>query len=214
MSGWQKLWQDPEIAKRWAEAPPLPEVVEMADRFDEEGRKRVLDIGCGIGRHTIYLAARGFEVTATDNAPSAIASCKESLEKAGVKAEVMELDMRNMPFADGHFDGIISSHVIHHERLAVIESVIVSITRKLSNRGYFVWAMPTPDHFECGLGEEIEPGTWAGAEHREGPVPHHFCTEHEIYKLLHEYEILSLRREEHRDDGQLRSHWRLLARKL
>jgi hypothetical protein len=74
--------------------------------------------------------------------------------------------------------------------------------------------MPTPDHFECGLGEEVEPGTWVDEEHREGPVPHHFCTEDEIYKLLHKYEIISLRREEHRDNGQLKSHWRLLARKL
>ena len=132
MTGWQKLWQNPEIAKRWAEAPPLPEVVEMADRLDEEGRRRVLDIGCGVGRHSVYLAARGFEVTATDNAPNAIAACKESLENAGVQAEVMELDMRKMPFPDGRFDGVISSHVIHHERLSVIESVIVAITHRRS----------------------------------------------------------------------------------
>lgn len=214
MTGWQKLWENPEIAKRWSETPPLPEVVEMADRLDEEGRRRVLDIGCGMGRHTIYLALRGFEVVAADNAPNAIAVCKESLEKAGVRAEVIELDMRQMPFPDGHFDGVISSHVIHHERLSVIESVIVAITRTLSHRGYFVWAMPTPDHFECGLGEEIEPGTWVCEQHREGPIPHHFCTEEEVHRLLREYEILSFRKEEHRDDGQLRSHWRLLARKL
>jgi SAM-dependent methyltransferase len=214
MTGWQKLWQDPEIAKRWSETPPLPEVVEMANRLEGEGRKRVLDIGCGVGRHTIYLATRGFEVTATDNAPNAIASCKDILEKAGVKAEVLELDMREMPFPDGHFDGVVSSHVIHHGRVEVIASIIGSITRKLSPRGYFVWAMPTPDHFDCGLGEEIELGTWVSEEHREGPVPHHFCTEEEVYRLLHSYEIISLRKEDHRDDGRLRSHWRLLARKL
>jgi len=214
MTGWQKLWQNPEIVKRWADCPPLPEVVEMADRLDEEGRKRVLDIGCGVGRHTIYLASRGFEVTATDNAPAAIAACKEKVGEAGVQATVIELDMRQMSFPDGHFDGVVSSHVIHHARMEVIGSVIDSITRKLSPKGYFVWAMPTPDHFQCGLGEEVEPGTWVNDERREGPIPHHFCTEEDVHRLLRAYEIISLRKEEHRDDGQLRSHWRLLARKL
>jgi len=76
MTGWQKLWQDPEIAKRWQQRPPLPEVVATAERLTAEGRKRVLDIGCGLGRHAVYLAERGFEVTATDNAPAAIAACR------------------------------------------------------------------------------------------------------------------------------------------
>src|SRR5574340_1098146 len=96
MTGWQKLWQNPEIAKQWAEAPPLPEVVEMADRLEEERRHRILDIGCGQGRHTVYLASRGFSVTATDNAPNAIASCQEAVARAGLKAEIMALDMREM----------------------------------------------------------------------------------------------------------------------
>ena len=71
MTGWQKLWQDPQIAKLWSEFPPVPEVETMADLLEAEGGRRVLDIGCGMGRHTVYLAARGFEVTATDNAAAA-----------------------------------------------------------------------------------------------------------------------------------------------
>ncbi len=37
---------------------------------------RVLDIGAGAGRHTLYLQARGFEVTAVDNSPKAIELCR------------------------------------------------------------------------------------------------------------------------------------------
>ena len=51
MSGWQGLWQKPEIAEQWAEFPPVNEVTAMADLLEAEGRRRVLDIGCGTGRH-------------------------------------------------------------------------------------------------------------------------------------------------------------------
>ncbi len=114
MTGWQKLWQDPEVARKWAEFPPDAEVVAMADRLEAEGRKRILDVGCGVGRHTVYLAARGFEVTATDDAPAAIEDCKKNLTQAGLTANVVEADMSDLPFADSCFDGAIASHVIRH----------------------------------------------------------------------------------------------------
>ena len=214
MGGWQKLWQNPEIAKRWAERPPVPEVVEMADRLESEGRSRVLDIGCGLGRHTVYLAARGFTVTAVDNAPAALSACRENLKQAGLQATVLPMEMTELSFPGGSFDGAISTQVIHHARRAVIAAIIDRITELVSPHGYFVWAMPTPEHFDCGKGEEVEPGTWVDPNHREGPVPHHFCTREEVYDLLHAYEIISLRKEDTREGEMLRSHWLVLARKL
>ena len=214
MAGWQKLWQDPEIAKRWAERPPIPEVIEMADRLESENRRRVLDVGCGLGRHTVYLAARGFQVTAIDHAPAALSACRENLQQAGLEATVLPMEMTELSFPDGSFDGVISTQVIHHARKAVIAEIIARLTQQLSTHGYFVWAMPTPDHFDCGKGEEIEPGTWVNPDHREGPVPHHFCTREEVYDLLHAYEIISLRKEDTGEGDQFRAHWLVLARKL
>jgi tellurite methyltransferase len=214
MGGWQDLWQNPEIARQWAERPPIPEVVEMADRLEAESRHRVLDIGCGMGRHTVYLAARGFQVTALDNAPVAVSACRESVAKANLTATILPVSMTEMDFPTASFDGAISTQVIHHARKAVMAQIIDTITHQLSPHGYFVLAMPTPDHFDCGRGEEVEPGTWVDPNHREGPVPHHFCTQDEIHELLHAYEIVSLRKEDLPESDLVRSHWQLLARKL
>jgi SAM-dependent methyltransferase len=211
--GWQDLWQDPKVRERWEAMPPIQEVVDMADRLEAEGRRRVLDIGCGLGRHTVYLAARGFEVTATDNAPAALAACKANLEEAGLTANVIETEMTDYPFPDGHFDGALGSHVIHHTDRATLERILAEVTRTLAPGGYFVWVTPTPRHKHCGRGTEIEPGTWVDPNHPEGPIPHHYSTEEEVRELLHAYDILSIHEHEWREGESSTFHWRLLARK-
>jgi len=37
---------------------------------------RVLDVGCGAGRHALYLQGKGFDVVGIDNSPGAIKVCK------------------------------------------------------------------------------------------------------------------------------------------
>jgi SAM-dependent methyltransferase len=49
-------------------------------QIDQDAMKfvqgRVLDIGCGAGRHALYLQEKGFDVTGIDNSPQAIKVCK------------------------------------------------------------------------------------------------------------------------------------------
>ena len=63
---------------------------------------RVLDIGCGAGRHSLYLQKRGFDVLGIDNSPLAIEICKlRGLKKANV------MPIENMNFKPSSFDTII-----------------------------------------------------------------------------------------------------------
>jgi 2-polyprenyl-3-methyl-5-hydroxy-6-metoxy-1,4-benzoquinol methylase len=64
---------------------------------------RVLDIGCGAGRHSLYLQQQGFEVTAIDISPGAIEVCKlRGLKNARVKP-IVEID----EFEPNSFDTIL-----------------------------------------------------------------------------------------------------------
>lgn len=64
---------------------------------------RVLDIGCGAGRHLLYLQGKGFDVTGIDNSPGAIKVCKlRGLKKALVRP-IAEVDK----FKPDSFDTIL-----------------------------------------------------------------------------------------------------------
>jgi tellurite methyltransferase len=211
-TGWEKQWHDPKLVQLWASFPPVPEVVEMADDLQAEGRRHILDIGCGVGRHTLYLAARGFKVTAVDNAPTALKECRQRLDAAGFHAEIAEADMECLPYQAASFDGILSTNVIHHVRVTTLAKIIDDIYQMLKPGGFFVWVTPNPRHCDWGRGEEIEPGTWVDPTHEYGN-PHHYCTETEVRGLLKAYEVLSLCESEREVEGRSYCHWRILARK-
>lgn len=64
---------------------------------------RILVPGCGRGHEVVALAAAGFEVTAVDFAPSAIAALREQLNARGLSATLIQADLfdfePNQPFA-------------------------------------------------------------------------------------------------------------------
>ena len=67
---------------------------------------RILDIGCGTGRHAIELTKRGYRVTGIDLSESQLKRAKEKAKEAGVTIDFQKHDARNLPFK-GEFDAAI-----------------------------------------------------------------------------------------------------------
>lgn len=63
---------------------------------------RVLDIGCGAGRHALYLQDQGHDVVGIDVSPNAVQVCRDR----GL-AEVRELDIQSLAELEGAFDTIV-----------------------------------------------------------------------------------------------------------
>jgi SAM-dependent methyltransferase len=101
---------------RWSmsyEDPGNPVVVAeergMRPLLDElDGR--ILDVACGTGRHTTYVADKGGDVVGVDQSP-------EMLARAVAKHDMLELCqavLTELPFADGAFDGVLCALVLAH----------------------------------------------------------------------------------------------------
>src|SRR5712692_2520181 len=75
---WELAWKE----GRWQElSPPLPAVAEFADHLKQIGTTSILDLGCGAGRHAIFLAKAGFHVTGLDVSETALAELQARLKK-------------------------------------------------------------------------------------------------------------------------------------
>jgi tellurite methyltransferase len=89
----------------------------LRGRFD--GRRRVLDAGCGGGRNLPYLLTLGFDVFAIDADSGAVASVAElfaRLAPALASGHVRQGKVDALPWPDGSMDAVISSAVLHFAR--------------------------------------------------------------------------------------------------
>lgn len=68
--------------------------------FGHDKSKRILDIGCGTGRHSIELARRGWTVTGIDLSESQLAGARRKAEAAGVEVEFLRRDARDVAFGE------------------------------------------------------------------------------------------------------------------
>ncbi|MGL6279743.1 MAG: class I SAM-dependent methyltransferase [Gaiella sp.] len=74
-----------------------------------EDAERVVDAGCGSGRLTVALAARGATVTGFDTSAAALAEARQRASEAGVELTLVEADLNApLPFPDGAFDAVTS----------------------------------------------------------------------------------------------------------
>ncbi|HEX5587951.1 MAG TPA: class I SAM-dependent methyltransferase [Acidimicrobiia bacterium] len=67
---------------------------------------RVLDVGCGPGRHSLALSRRGIEVVGVDHSATFVELARAAAADEGLGARFEELDVRDLAF-DGEFDAVL-----------------------------------------------------------------------------------------------------------
>ena len=94
----------------WHEADPPALLVKALDRRNTPGR--ALDVGCGSGTYSIYMAERGFQVTAIDFMPQAITMLQDRIAGQDLTIEAIQADV-NKWIADEPFDVVLDIGCLH-----------------------------------------------------------------------------------------------------
>jgi ubiquinone/menaquinone biosynthesis C-methylase UbiE len=111
----------------------MPRVVKL---FKKKGVKRVLDLGCGSGRHLVFLAKRGFDIYGIDIAKEGIKIAKNWLKSEGLKANLKIGDIyQKLPYQNNFFNAIVSTQTLHHNQIKKIRKAIKEIERILEPKG-------------------------------------------------------------------------------
>ncbi len=113
---WQQLFFDFMYRFRrppWDTGITPPEVVELIRV--EKVRGRALDLGCGTGTNSIYLAQHGLQVVGVDFAPKAIATARTKAKRAGVDVDFRVADVTRLDGLDPResFDLVLDIGCFH-----------------------------------------------------------------------------------------------------
>lgn len=98
---------------------PHPLVVEFTTGLKPA---RALDVACGVGRHSIFLAERGWQVTAIDYSPVAIELLRQRANERGVivDARVADLERGEFVIAPPAYDLIVNCCYLQRDLFSAI----------------------------------------------------------------------------------------------
>ncbi len=216
MARWDKYWRDDAyVVRNWVE--PDPDIMRLSPIMKDRQVQKVLDLGCGPGRHVVYLSRQGFEVHGLDISSAGVERCCKELEQHQLQATVQVADMLNIPYPDAYFDWVLSVQVIYHTTAAPLKQAIQHVYSKLKPGGFFYVTFPPLDNIGPDSGQEIEPRTYLKEEDGE-PLLHHYVTPEEIDELVAGFTMLEKRldpRESRDESGQItrRLRWNVLAQR-
>jgi 2-polyprenyl-3-methyl-5-hydroxy-6-metoxy-1,4-benzoquinol methylase len=102
---------------------------------------RILDVGCGTGRHSIELTRRGYSVTGIDLSESQLQRAREKARENNLKIDFLRHDARDLPF-ENEFDAAI---MICEGAFPLMETdemnfgILKNVTKSLKPQGLFIF---------------------------------------------------------------------------
>jgi SAM-dependent methyltransferase len=189
--GWK--WLELKDKSNW-EKPDGP-VISLVFSLGQNPELKVYDLGCGIGRHTVFFAEQGYQVYASDISHEAVEETKNWLKRAGLSATVNQGQMTAIDQPTHTFDLVVSFNVIYHSFRKDIVKTISEVFRILKPGGIFYGTLLTKDkgsQFTENENQVIDEQTLIIKGGVEDGVPHFFSHLEDVFEFFTEFEIEDL----------------------
>jgi ubiquinone/menaquinone biosynthesis C-methylase UbiE len=163
----------------------MPKVIEL---LKSHGVTTVLDLGCGSGRHTAYLAEQGFSVYGIDISDEGIHKAGQKVHNSGHHAVLTTGSIfHKLPYQTNFFDSIISTKVLHNGRIKDIRNAIKESERVLKPQGVIFVSVRKTSAKNHTTWKEVAPQTYI----RTAGIPYYMFNEKLLRKEFKNFTILN-----------------------
>lgn len=180
----ENIWKSPSIESYY-----------LLNRWKSQEKKYFLDLGCGLGRHSILFGKNDFYVSCFDISQEAINRTKNWAKKENLEFDYKTGDMLELPYKNEQFDCIYCRNVISHTDTKGVEKVIRELYRVMKSNAECYLTLGSKDTW--GFKREdwpfIDENTRLRME--EGPeykVPHFYADYNLVKKLFKNFEIVNV----------------------
>jgi|SRR6266705_1659817 len=189
---------------------------EIVDVLPGAAGMRVLDVGCGIGRHLIYGQQMGLSMYGIDLSSEAVRVAREWLQRIHVddaEGRAVVGDVRALPWPDRHFDHALSDGVLDSMTFEIACAGVADLARVLKPAGLFYCSVISGD--QTGLEPAFAGERIIRDQHERGTVQSYF-DEAKIARMLGApFVVDSIELVRHEDLTRQRHHgrWHMVARR-
>jgi len=171
ISGWDPVWEEIYRREEWGKYPPEYVIRFVARNFyhvADRRRVRLLDLGCGPGACTWFMAREGFDVSGIDGSPTAIDRARKRLTNENLSADMRVGDYTTLPWNGEQFEGAVDCATLCHNTWQAARRTVSEVHRVLKPGGVFISSGFTDRTWGFGTGPCVEPGGFSHLS--EGPM--------------------------------------------
>ena len=126
--------------------------------FSKYGCRKLLELGCGQGRDTIFFAYKGLEVHAIDSSKVAIKTLNERTRKENVSINLQNFDAKSgLSFDNNYFD-VVYSHMFYNMNFTddQLKFLFNESSRVLKNNGLLYFSVRSDKDTQYNKGIRID----------------------------------------------------------
>lgn len=196
-------WEDWHTKERFQPKYPVDDVVRFVFTHfprnpEERNNLKILDLGCGAGVHTVFLAKEGFQTYATDISDNGLKVAEKRLKDNNLKAVLKNASMERQPFEDDFFDGVISFGVLYYNTADNYQKAVDEIYRILKKGGRAFVFSRTINDYRFGKGEKIGENTFIlnTKDTNEEGIVNFFLRREDINKIFSKFKEIVVEKAE------------------
>ncbi|MFA5849817.1 MAG: class I SAM-dependent methyltransferase [Bacteroidales bacterium] len=194
------VWEDNYNRGRFNQYPFDRVVSFILSTYGNMDRKqvRILDLGCGGGNNTVFLAKEGFDVYAVDGSTKSIELTRSFTKGLCDPNKIIQADFTHLPFQDGYFQCVLDRQSLGHNGSESLDQIISEINRVLlPGKGLYFGMVFSSNHPHRSYGHFVHPENYNdmfefshGIYKKSGLV--HFFTVKEIFERFKAFTVMDV----------------------